>query len=163
MPDLVQRYARAVSSSDLQCDAYHVDTDVLMAIALAGGLAAPLSRVKYLHEASAYKGLLATWRGIVCRKAALRHWPSHVNPMLVAKVSLDYWIGDQCIDCNGTGFPVLRGIPTRSPKACAVCDGSGRRPIQCPRQIREQALDMYQDLCAIFDKAAQRAKRKLRG
>lgn len=163
MDELVQRYAHAATSSNLKCDQYHLDTDILMAIALSGGLAAPLARVKYLHDATAYDVLLKKWVIMVRYKASVRHWKKDWNPKTIARISLNYWLGDQCSQCQGTGFPVLKGIPTRSAKACAVCDGSGRAPLHCNRFIRDPVLDMYQELHSIFDRARERAQHKLRG
>lgn len=163
MADLVQRYAHAATSSNLKVDEYHMDADVLMAVAMSGGLAASMSRIKYLKDATCYRPLLLAWTGVVGKKATLRHWREDWSPVRVAKISLDYWLTDQCPACQGTGFPVLQGIPTRSPKACATCNGQGRRPLDCERRMRDPVLDMYEDLCAIFDKSRQRASLKLRG
>lgn len=162
MPDLAQRYAHAATSSNLKCDQYHADADVLMAVAMSGGLAASLARVKYLRDASAYRALLTAWRGVVSHKARLRKWPADTNVQAIAKISLDYWLTDQCPDCDGTGFPMHPSIPTRDSRPCRTCSGSGRRPLSCPRQHRELALDLYGELGDAFDKATVRAKRKLR-
>lgn len=161
MSRLIERYTHAVTSSSLKTDAYHLDTEVLMAMALAGGLAASMARVKFLHDATAYRALLVAWTGMVQAKARLRHWKAHWNPAWIAQASLDYWLDDLCRACDGTGFPLLPGIPTRSTRVCAACDGTKLKPVGGDRRQREPTLDMYEELCGIFDKARLRARRKL--
>lgn len=161
MARLTERYTHAAVSSNLKNDAYHLDTDLLAAMKLAGGLAGSMARVKYLHDAAAYKALLAAWTGMVIYKAAVRQWKGDWSPKAVAKISLDYWLDDQCDACNGVGFPLMVGIATRSTKVCPACDGSKLNPLRCDRRLREPALDMYEALCDVFDKARIRASKKL--
>lgn len=161
--DILRRYTRAVVSSNLKSDEYHMDTDTLAAAALASRIGVLLYRVKYVRDAHAYRPLLVMWRKAVRRMAAQRHWREQWNPTRIAKLSLDYWIGDQCDPCNGTGFPMLEGIPTRSPKMCQHCEGTGVKKVECPRQLREPTLDMYQELLSMADKFEANTVTKLRG
>lgn len=162
MTKLAQRYARAVGSTDLHNDEYHSDTDVLAAVALSSALGATLFRVKYFNDPHSYYRILDDWRRLVARKAALRHWPEHIDVDEVARRSLRYWLHDRCAECDGRGYYPVPGTPMLSDKACRRCGGSGREPLAVPKVIADYVHDMVEELHDMERSAGARAMKKLK-
>jgi hypothetical protein len=140
---IVRKYAHATESSNLKNDAFHHDTDTLAAVALSdrqfGSL---LFRVKYSNDASSYKRLQEEWRWDVKKRAALDGWPEHVKDQAVADHALKYWLNDICPACGGKGVKKMEFVDVLSDEPCDICEGSGKKSIQCPDQIRRFVQDM---------------------
>src|SRR5450830_1703335 len=129
---VIEKYTRAVNSSNLKDDEHHHATEVLAAAALCETrLATKLFRVKYAADASSYAALLAEWTEIVTFKSLLRTWPIDVSPKKVARLSLDHWLNDVCPACFATGFMSVPGhISMLSDLPCKACNGTAKRPVQ---------------------------------
>ncbi|MDC8759045.1 hypothetical protein [Janthinobacterium fluminis] len=123
--NVIQKYTRALGSSNLRDDAHHHSTEVLAAAALCHDLGTKLFRVKYAGDATSYPALLEAWREVVITKAAHRTWPADVSPAKVARLSLDHWLNDVCLACTGRGYEPVRG------KASTMSD------VPCVRRRRQ--------------------------
>lgn len=140
---IVMKYSRAVVSSNLQNDAFHHDTDTLAAVALSDRqFGALLFRVKYANDASSYRCLEEEWRWDVKKRAALGGWPVHVKDQAVADHALKYWMNDICPVCGGKGVKKMEFVDVLSDEPCDHCEGSGKKSIQCPDQIRKYVQEM---------------------
>lgn len=161
MVKLAQRYAKATQSSNLKSDEYHFDTDKLAAVALSGGAGFGnlLFRVKYANDATSYVRLAEAWEGEVSKRGA--GWPAHVKPAAVAKVALKYWLNDLCPCCGGKGVRKMEFVDILSDDPCEVCEGSGKRPIDCDARIVAYVGPMVLVLEAMTITAGSNAMRKL--
>lgn len=163
MVKLAQRYAKATQSSNLKSDDMHFDTDKLAAVALSGDFASLLFRVKYANDATSYVRLAEAWDWDVKKRAALARppWPPHINDAAVAKASLKYWLNDLCPACCGKGVKKMDFEELLSDDACEVCDGSGKRPLQCEPRIEEYVGAMVLVLESMTITAGHMAMAKL--
>lgn len=158
-----QRYAKAITSTNLRCDIYHRDTDQLAAAALSGQIGAPLLRVKYANDATAYASLLVKWQALVQKKSLHRRWPKHVIPHKVALASLNYWLNDVCPACSGKAYEALPKVPNvLSDTQCKACNGQGKRALVCEANWYDYIADMVEELDDMARHAAGVAMRKLR-
>jgi hypothetical protein len=167
---IIAKYARATLSSNLRDDAHHHDTAALAAAALcegegSAGIGSILWRVKYANDAARYAELLEKWGAIVKTKAAVRKWPSHISPPVVARIALDYFLADICPACGGRGYQLLPDVarPVLSDVPCGDCDGRGARPLACERRLMDYCRDMVESLADIERATAGRVMRKLAG
>jgi hypothetical protein len=175
----VERYVRAVNSSDLRDDEHHSSTHALTAAALAdqsGGevLGSLLARAKYADgvphktfEAGSANlaGLLRVWRAECHKKGRERRWLSIKNEWdiaaavklydEVAERSLAHWLGGNCETCKGAKV-------TRDRRTCHACGGSGRAPIEGGRLVVELTKDMVSELEGLFQAHSARAGAKMK-
>lgn len=163
--NVIEKYARAVTSTNLKDDEHHHNTEVLAAAALCETrLATKLFRVKYAADATSYPALLAEWTEIVTFKSLLRTWPIEVSPKKVARLSLDHWLGDVCQECNGTGVQALPGhLSILSDLPCRVCSGTAKKPVQVKHNLKNYVSDMVESLEAMMIQAGGEVVRKLAG
>ncbi len=161
MNHTAQIYARSAHSHNLKSDATHHDTDMLAAIALTSELGSLLFSVKYANQVANYGSLLRGWEGQVKIKATHAKWPNHVNQLVVAKSSLDYWLNDICPCCEGRGKARMPFVDHFSDSACELCDGSGKKPVPVNRHIYAYVGRMIQELEEMTRKAGDDAVRKL--
>lgn len=174
-----ERYLNALSTSNLQDDDQHHQTEPLVAAALAdlsGGsgelfgsmlLRAHIAGVPRQPVESAARELavlLRVWTGEVARKGFDRKWmnikaewdikAAYAMYAKIARVSLAHWLGGECECCKGT--KVVAG------RACTHCDGTGREPVQGGAIEREKVLDMVSELEGLFQAHSARAAAKMR-
>jgi hypothetical protein len=174
-----ERYLNALSTSNLQDDDQHHQTEPLVAAALAdlsGGsgalfgtmlLRASIAGVpRQAIESSARDlgVLLRVWTGEVARKGFDRKWmnikaewdikAAYAMYAKIARVSLAHWLGGECRVCNGT--------KTIASRACLHCNGTGREPVQGGAIEREKILDMVSELEGLLQAHSTRAGAKLR-
>lgn len=161
--NVIEKYARAVSSSNLRDDEHHHQTEVLAAAALCETrLATKLFRVKYAADATSYAALLEDWTEIVTFKSLLRTWPVEVSPKKVARLSLDHWLNDVCRVCSGTGLQTLQHqLSVLSDLPCKACAGTAKRPVQVKHNLMTYVADMVESLEAMTIQAGGEAMRKL--
>ncbi len=130
--NVIAKYARATSASNLKDDLMHCQAEPLAAVALAdiGGIGSMLWRVKYALDASVYNRLLQEWTEIVKRKSVKESWGRSINVKQIAKLSLNHWVDDICRACDGTGRAAHPGNDqVRTDDACKVCNGTAKRPL----------------------------------
>ena len=174
-----ERYLNALSTSNLQDDDQHHQTEPLVAAALAdlsGGsgdlfgtmlLRAHITGVpRQAIESSARDlgVLLRIWTGEVARKGFERKWmnikaewdikAAYSMYAKIARVSLAHWLGGECECCHGTKIVESR--------ACRHCDGTGREPVLGGAIEREKVLDMVSELEGLFQAHSARAGAKMR-
>lgn len=174
-----ERYLNALSTSNLQDDDQHHQTEPLVAAALAdlsGGsgemfgsmlLRAHIAGVPRQPVESAARELvilLRIWTGEVARKGFDRKWmnikaewdikAAYAMYAKIARVSLAHWLGGKCECCHGA--KVVAG------RACNHCDGTGREPVQGGAIEREKVLDMVSELEGLFQAHSARAAAKMR-
>lgn len=161
--NVIEKYTRAVASSNLRDDGHHHSTEVLAAVALCQTrLASKLFRVKYAADATSYAALLADWTEIVTFKSLLRTWPVEVSPKKIARLSLDHWLNDVCPTCFGTGFQAAPGhVNILSDIPCRACKGTAKRPIQAKHNLMTYVADMVESLEGMTIQAGGEAMRKL--
>lgn len=162
MATVIQKYARAIGSSNLQDDQFHHNTEVLAAAALCRDLGTKLFRVKYANDATTYQALLEDWREIVAKKAVLRAWPADVSPRKIARLSLNHWLNDVCQACTGRGYDAVKGVPTvLSDIPCRACGGTARRAVQAKHNLIQYVEDMVEVLDAMSAHAAGQTMKRL--
>jgi len=174
-----ERYLNALSTSNLQDDDQHHQTEPLVAAALAdlsGGsgelfgtmlLRAHIAGVPRQAVESSARDLgvlLRIWTGEVARKGFDRKWmnikhewdikAAYAMYAKIARASLAHWLGGECQCCHGTKIVESR--------ACTRCNGSGREPVQGGAIERERVLDMISELEGMFQAHSARAGAKLR-
>ena len=176
----VEKYAKAVNSSDLRDDEHHHVTDALQAAALAdlgSGqiLGSILARVKYA-DGSVHKtfeagtgnlaALLRIWIATVTARGQARKWvpdpktdwdmrASFTLYDRVATMSLAHWLDGRCQPCNGAGVMETR-------RTCTCCAGTGRAQIDAGRFESDLIRDMVSELEGIFQAHSGRAAGLLR-
>jgi len=159
---VIQKYTRALGSSNLRDDAHHHTTEVLAAAALCRDLGTKLFRVKYAGDATTYPALLEAWREIVITKASHRRWPADVSPAKIARLSLDHWLNDVCLACTGRAYEPVKGVASvLSDAPCRACAGSGRRAVAAKRNIEQLVIDMVESLDALAAHAAGQTMKRL--
>lgn len=174
-----ERYLNALSTSNLQDDAQHHQTEPLIAAALAdlsGGsgalfgtmlLRASIAGVpRQAIESSARDlgVLLRVWTREVARKGFDRKWmnikaewdikAAYAMYAKVARVSLAHWLGGECECCHGTKVVQSR--------VCVHCAGSGREPVQGGAIEVEHVKDMVSELQGLYQAHSARASSKMR-
>lgn len=175
-----ERYLNALSTSNLQDDDQHHQTEPLVAAALAdlsGGsgelfgsmlLRAHIAGVpRQAVESSAHDlgVLLRIWTGEVARKGFERKWinvrhewdigAAYGIYKKIAVHSLAHWLGGECGACNGTKLDAGR--------ACTHCAGSpGREPIKGGTLEREHIANMVSELEGRYQAHSARAAAKMR-
>jgi hypothetical protein len=165
MVKFAQRYARSAQSSNLKDDVHNTDCEALQAVAFvsmkAGAeLACLLFRVRYANDATSFKTLLSAWVLLVEKKAAIRHWPVHVVPHVIAKISLEHWLVDVCGVCEGRAYEVAPGTPMLSDTLCKACQGSGKKPLLVNRAVQDYIEDMLEELAVMERYAGNEATKK---
>lgn len=161
MTKLAQRYARATQSNNLRSDELHYDVDSLAAVALSSEFGGMLFRVKYANDSSSYVRLAEVWEWEVKKRAALQRWPTRINDAKVAKASLKYWLNDICPACQGHGVTKKPFEEALSDEPCDVCEGSGKRPIECHPELLQYVQRMVCALDEVAATAGQAAMAKL--
>lgn len=142
MTQMARRYARAVQSNNLKSDEFHHDVDSLAAVAMSTELGSMLFRVKFANDHTSYVKLAQTWEWEVKKRAALAQWPIHIKDETVAKTSLKHWLNDLCPACTGKGVQKKAFEETLSDDPCEVCEGTGKRPVECEPRIKEYVEQM---------------------
>jgi hypothetical protein len=159
---VIQKYTRALGSSNLRDDAHHHSTEVLAAAALCRDLGTKLFRVKYAGDATTYPALLESWREIVITKASHRRWPADASPAKIARLSLDHWLNDVCPACTGRAYEPVKGVASvLSDAACRACVGTGRRAVIAKHNIEQLVVDMVEALDAMAAHAAGQTMKRL--
>lgn len=142
----LERLSVAMSSSNLTMYEHKMsDIDYVLALGIAqsrtGESAGPLSR---LYLSSSRAGL---WRAfesvltVVKRLGLRRNWRlTQDEAKTVAKQALLHHIAPGCACCSGRGYEVHPGSPSLSDRACKVCKGTGRRPVQ--KRLRPEILQV---------------------
>lgn len=175
----VEKYVRALNSSDLRDDEHHSATHALTAAALAdqsGGevLGSLLARAKYADgvphktfEAGSANlaGLLRIWKAAVAEKGRSRGW---LKPRTawdveaayrlydtVAEASLAHWLDGRCGQCGGSGS-------TQDRRICGSCKGTGKEEITGRHLEAELIRDMVSELEGLFQAHSGRAAAKMR-
>ncbi len=160
--NVIQKYTRSITASNLRDDAHHHHTEVLAAAALCRDLGTKLFRVKYASDATSYPALLEAWREIVIGKAATRSWPADVSPAKMARLSLDHWLNDVCPACTGRAYEPVRGAPSvMSDVPCRICRGTGRRAVAAKHNELKYVEQMVEALDAISAHAAGQTMKRL--
>ncbi len=160
--NVIQKYTRSITTSNLRDDAHHHHTEVLAAAALCRDLGTKLFRVKYASDATSYPALLEAWREIVIGKAATRSWPADVSPAKMARLSLDHWLNDVCPACTGRAYEPVRGAPSvMSDVLCRTCRGTGRRAVKAKHNELKYVEQMVEALDAISAHAAGQTMKRL--
>lgn len=158
---VIDKYVRAIRSSNLKCDDDHDVIDSVVAVGLSddefGGL---LLRVKYGYDAKSYMKLKEEWRRYCSTKSVADSWPDHVNEKIVADMVLSYWLKDHCRPCGGRKSleqapQVLSGEP------CPFCHGTGKRPLIVNQRFRKYAMDMYDAINRLVVRVGGEANGKL--
>jgi hypothetical protein len=139
---MARRYARATQSNNLKSDEFHHDVDSLAAVAMSTELGSMLFRVKFANDATSYVRLAQTWEWEVKKRAALAQWPIQINDAMVAKASLKHWLNDLCPACTGKGVQKKPFEDALSDDACEICEGTGKRPVDCHPRIKEYVEQM---------------------
>lgn len=141
--NIVKRYARAVISSNLKCDEWDRDINVLMAMALCrvpiGALAI---RAKIANDLGALRQLKAGIREIIAKLAFIESWPDEIKVSVVTAVAIDYWFNDVCPECYGRKSDQIDNTPCLSGVDCSVCEGSGKRVVPCSEQQKKYVMRM---------------------
>lgn len=177
-----ERYLNALSSSNLQDDELHKQTEILAAAALAdltGGsgsvFGSMLSRVKYgdgISHKTFEAGnrnlavLLRVWKRVVASRGTERGWfPKprtewDANAVFsryaqIAEQSLAHWLGGNCESCNGTTLSPL-GL------TCKACNGTGAAPIIGENVVADRTRDMASELEGLYQSHGARAGAKMR-
>lgn len=173
-----EKYLHSLTSSNLQDDEMHHDTEALFAAAVAdvtgAGLGALLSRVKFadgtvnkLFEGNAANlaRLLRIWTEAVKQKGIERKWvkmgaawdvaAAHSLFNRVALASLAHWLDGRCTACRGAGQMQDRRL-------CKCCSGSGKAEIAGGGFERERTLDMVCELDNFVIKHNARAAGRMR-
>lgn len=160
---VIEKYTRAVTSSNLKDDDQHHSTEVLAAAALCQSrLGTKLFRVKYASDATTYASLLDDWIEIVTFKSLLRGWPADVKPRKIARLSLDYWLNDVCPVCTGTGYQTVPNVPkVLSDVQCKACNGTAKRPLHVKHNLTVFVQDMVEALEVMTIEAGDETMRKL--
>jgi len=162
MTEIAEKYARSVNSSNLRDDDRHFATDALIALALSPvRLATDMYRVKYCNDATSYKTLSVKWIAIVKNKAELRHWPEHINPVIVANAAMTYWLNPVCPACQGRGFHPKFNQTGAYEATCKPCSGSGTKPVTAEARILNHVKDMVETLAELERYAGNMAVKKL--
>jgi hypothetical protein len=176
----VEKYVRAVNSSDLRDDEHHSSTHALTAAALAdlsgGGeiLGSMLARVKFAHgtHRKTFESgnrelaqLLHTWKAVVRQRGVERKWMAIRTEWdataafkffdQVAELSLAHWLDGSCETCKGAKV-------TQDRRMCVDCAGSGKAPIVGAWLIVERSKDMMSELEGLFQAHSARAGSKMR-
>ncbi len=155
-------YARATLSSNLKDDEFHHDHEKLAAVALSSKFGSSLFRVKYANDTSSYQALLDEWETEVGVKSVLRKWPQHVKYAHVARLSLNHWLNDLCLECGGKGVRPMPDMPqVLSDDPCPSCNGTGVAHVSCERRDLKYVEDMIEDLHELVRSAGAQAMRKL--
>lgn len=130
--NVIAKYTRSLSSSNLRDNENNYAIEPIMAVAMAdtSGIGSLLWRAKYHNDGSVYARLLAQWQDIIVKKSEKENWPVKNQAKLIAKISLQHWIDDVCRLCNGTSFaPHPGNDQVLSDKPCTCCNGTAKRPL----------------------------------
>lgn len=157
--NVIQKYARAVNSSNLADNELHHETDVLAAMALSSAIGSILHRVKYANDEMSLKPLMLIWREMVLVRAKRGKW-LHVAEE-VADISLWHWIEEICHTCHGRKFEEIPNTPSLAAIVCPDCSGSGKRKLACDAEIRDFVLDSIQCLESMAREVGCKAHKKL--
>ena len=159
---IVAKYSRSVTSSNLKDDAHHHSTEALAAVALSSALGSNLFRVKYANDATEYNSLLEKWREIVKKKSIIRSWPDDISTRKVARISLEYWLDDICRTCKGRGhLPIVDVDKVLSDDPCPCCNGTTKKPIEAHNRIIDYVTDMVKSLENMALYSGDQATKKL--
>lgn len=150
---MLDRLARAETSSDLRHYPEPCAVDVLKAAGLAG-IVAPihlaLFRLKFLNdpgEIDACKRIFIRWAGVSMSRRG-------INPQQASRAgtqALTAWVDDTCPGCLGQKYRVIEGAPLLSEAVCKTCKGTGKRPIagewvEVTKDVHERADDAVQSI-----------------
>lgn len=161
------RYARALTSSNLRDDRRHRCTEVLAAGALAErGISGLLMRVRATQDRASMEQLEALWFAEVVRFSQARKWLKADTPWAAASAfkllrrvsehSLALWLSSVCPACNGNSVH-------HADWDCSGCDHTGVARIPGNNAFeRERVKDMVSVLRSIEDGHQRRAARRLR-
>ena len=129
---MLDRLARAETSSDLRHYEEPCAVDVLKAAGLAG-IDAPiylaLYRLKYLNdmqEITACKHIFIRWAAVSMQRRGL----DQQKASRAGVRALTQWVGEVCTECSGRGYHIIEGSPTLSDRPCGSCKGTGKKPIK---------------------------------
>jgi hypothetical protein len=142
---ILERLARAETSSDLSHKWDVCDVDLLGAVGLAGihnpGKLA-VFRLKYINDKeSLHESRLQFIRWV--RRAMKARRMDIMAVSRCADQALKAWVEDSCKPCKGLGYAVLPGTPHLSDQQCPRCHGAGKTPITGPfREPIKDALSM---------------------
>ena len=162
---MLERLARAETSSDLQHHPEPCHVDVLTAVGLVG-IVVPvhlaLYRLKYLNDATemaACKAIFTRWAYRSMHARGLE--PQGASRMGVQ--ALTQWVGDVCQSCKGRGYQLIDGAPALSDRPCGACKGTGRNPIRGVSKESDVIRDVISRAeCAVLS-IQGRLEDKLRG
>lgn len=156
---VLDKLARAETSSDLRHHPEPCHVDVLKAAGIAG-MHAPihlaLFRLKYLNdpgEIAACKAIFTRWayRAMVNRK---------IDPSGASRVgvqTLTAWVDDTCKACAGQKYRIIEGTPALSTKTCGTCKGLGTNPIkngpysEVAKDVMERADDAIRSVRGVVE------------
>lgn len=157
---IIERYAKAVNSSDLRDDERHHSTDVLIAMAMASRMGSLLHRAKHGGDQHSILPLLEAWREMCQARSVKGRWQAVYEE--VADISLWHWLDDICRTCHGRKYEVTPDTPVLADIICPDCNGDGRKKLQCDEQIRVLVLDGVQALERMAQEAGRKARENLK-
>ena len=141
---VLDRLARAETSSDLQHHDYDCAVDVLGATGMATAgdfVSLSLYRLKYLNDTAQIEQAKAVFIRWAYRSMQNRK----IDPKGASRIgvqALTAWIGDVCGGCQGRKFKRIEGSPALSDRPCDCCGGSGKNQIRAHGDIRDVMLDV---------------------
>jgi len=148
--NIVQKYSRACTSSNLKCDSRHSDTDILGAVALCGVALGPLLlRAKYStteSNASTVYELKRAWLDVVAKAAFIKNWPEEISAKKVTAISIAFWMCDVCPECKGRKSDKIDNTPCLTGVDCAVCNGTGKVLPECDKEHLPYVMQMASEL-----------------
>lgn len=158
---IIKPYTRAAHSSDLKCDEHHDHTDLLGAMAIKGGLASLLIRLKYGLDENAYKSAYEKLINRARDHQAKWGWREIKNVRRIVKIALTHWLNDVCRYCGGKSYKRMEYVDNLSDNPCEACNGTGKWSVACDPNIRNYVLDVINYIeCNVIDGDA-RASRKI--
>lgn len=158
-----QRYARAVSSSNLRLKDYPCDADLLIAAGwLKEGLSTEIYRLKVEFEGLDKKSLqnasrsMTDWVMVRSRLSskdkAASYIASHAKQLAarayrdispldaedVAARVLGHMMMPVCQACEGREYDLIPGTKTKSERACKPCGGSGIKKLEMGKGLQRE-------------------------
>lgn len=139
MSDLRKLLASALAGSDLSEDPTgESPLDRVRALAFSDRLGSHLWRLKWAHDAGAYRPAAA----LLAKRLRRQHEPREMVER-VAEAALREWLDELCPTCGGRGHAVIEGTPTAG-RTCVPCNGTGLRRYRDADRMRATGLTREQ-------------------
>ena len=158
MGSVLDKLAKAETSSDLRHYAEPCHVDVVKAAGLAGimsPIGLSLYRLKYLHdfrEKEVCERKFIKWACISLMNRGFKKTLAEG----VGTLALAGWIDDTCTECAGQKYEVPAGAAALTAKVCQTCNGLGKKPIkgglaEVTKDIFERADDKISSVRGIVE------------